>query len=150
LAQIPVPINQEGKTKIIDRSEFGIKTDLPDVTFLRKLSIEGRLRYFQGLGETPITITPAQGETFFFRSAIYSANDANVTTFTMTNDGQVREVVVLPIRSSGSTNIHSSIGMDSLVGNGSKTFTITTSEATANVSVFGWVENTSRIRGVTI
>ena len=40
--------------------------------------------------------------------------------------------------------------IDSLVGNGIKTFVISATGGTPQISFFGWTENTSRIRDVTI
>ncbi len=153
MTQVNVPITQKGKSRIIDRGEFGIPSTLPDLAFLRRLSIEGRLRFFQANGSDDITITPNEGETFFFLGAIYSHNEAaNTTIFTITNDGNVREIITAIALNTGAgpSIFQSALKMDSLVGNGTKTFTITANRDSAEMSAFGWVENTSRIRDATI
>ena len=146
MSRINVPLG--GKKQLEQsREQFSIPADSPDIAFLRKLSIAGRLRYPQGLGLTPITITPPEGETFFLRGAVYTGGGgAGSHTFQLLNDGNLRERVLVLATDS----FRSGIEMDSLVGNGARSITATTDNASARVSVFGWVENTSRIRDVTI
>ena len=131
-------------------SEFRIPADLPDLTFLRRLSIQGRLRYFQGdNGTAPfITITPNVGETIFIYKVICSNNAAAGNLFTMTNDGNLRFNVRLASTTTGGSTQEITL-MDSLVGNGTKTMLFDGS-GNGDISVFGWSENTSRIRDVTI
>ena len=133
--------------------EFRIPTDLPDITFLRKLSIQGRLRYFQenDLEANPISITPAEGETFFFYRAEFSNNSAVNSDVTIVNDGNTRWATRLLAASVGVQQYIVEY-IDSLVGNGVKSivFDATDGASLIDTSVFGWVENTSRIRDVTI
>ena len=130
------------------KDKFGIQL-LPDITFLRQLSIQGRLRYFQGTNATDpfITITPNVGETFFIYKIVISNNALSGNAFTFVNDSQTRMVVrIAPLDNGGSTQ--EITFMDSLVGDGTKTMTINGSQD-GDASIFGWVENTSRIRDVT-
>ncbi len=134
------------------KNQFRIDTSLPDIAFLRQLSIQGRLRYFQGSSNgvgTPITITPNIGETLFIYKIIptaLSSNDGAITQFTVTNDTQIRAVIGLIAGATGTIEINL---FDSLVGDSTKTFTIANDQNQAQASVFGWIENTSRIRDVT-
>ena len=130
-------------------SEFRIPADLPDIAFLRRLSIQGRLRYFQGSGTATITITPNTGETLFVYRVIISAADASATTFTGINDGNTRFTVQTGTTTTGLAPFTIDF-IDSLVGNSVKTFTITANRVTALASVFAWIENTSRIRDTAI
>ncbi len=127
------------------KNQFGIQL-LPDIAFLRQLSIQGRLRYFQGSGLTPITITPTIGETLFIYAISLSTDEeTNKTLFTVTNDGNVRELASIAPEGTAYT----SALFDSLVGDSIKTFTVVTNRAGGRVTVFAWVENTARIRDVT-
>ena len=130
-------------------SEFRIPADLPDIAFLRRLSIQGRMRYFQGADTSAgdiITVTPTQGETFFILHATMSSTNATARAQVI-NDGNVRADVLFL----GNSNYNFQIGIDSLVGNGVKTITLTSLTAgTYRGNLVGWVENTSRIRDVTI
>ena len=123
-------------------NDFGIQL-LPDLAFLRQLSIQGRLRYNQGIGTTLISIIPTEGTTQFFYSMILGSSAIGNNTFTVSNDGMTRIINIIDTTTTQFTLF------DSLVGNGSKAFTITASQASADASVFSWTENTSRIRDVT-
>ena len=133
-------------------SEFRIPTDLPDLTFLRRLSIQGRLLFEQkrsSATEDAITRTPAAGTTEFYYKIIASTQGTGSFTYSFINDGQTRFVVFTNLNS-GILDTHF---MDSLVGNGTKTMIINANEAgtaTGDLSLFGWTENTSRIRDVSI
>ena len=130
------------------KNQFRINTSLPDIAFLRQLSVQGRMRYFQGSDVTPITITPAIGETLFIGGGSWSGgSSATARTITISNDGNTREIV--RIDSSQTKQGIFQFGIDSLVGNSIKQFTVTGSGATTNFNVWGWSENTSRIRDVT-
>ena len=104
--------------------EFRIPTDLPDLTFLRALSIQGRLRYnqvsFSGGAGGSITIIPAVGETYFLYrvSATVSSGQSQLT---VTNDGNLRSsnLMNITIQPSQIVNI-----IDSIVGNGIKSLVI--------------------------
>ncbi len=134
-----------------DEEQFKIPVDLPDITFLRALSIQGRLRYFQGSSVgagTPITITPVVGETIFIYKIILSTKSgAGVTTFTLVNDTTTRGIFSPSATGTGIIEINL---VDSLVGNSSKTITIANNANSVDVTILGWSENTSRIRDVTI
>ena len=130
------------------KNQFGIDTSLSDLTFLRQLSVQGRLRYNQG---AVITIVPPTGETYFlYRVAISNTSNA-LGTFTLVNDGMTRVSLVLapPFEALGAGVATSALTidvMDSLVGNGVKSIVFTQTNGT--VTALGWVENTSRIRDV--
>jgi len=132
------------------KNKFRVDTSLPDLAFLRQLSIQGRLRYFQGStvgAGVAVTITPNVGETLFIYRILGSASTgAGVTGLTVANDGETRAVIV--VIASATTSIVLDM-FDSLVGDGIKSFTVENTSATnAQVSVLAWVENTSRIRDV--
>ena len=133
------------------KNQFRIDTSLPDIAFLRQLSVQGRLRYFQGSSAgagTLITITPNIGETLFIYKIIPTALtsiDGAITQITITNDTQVRLVIGLVAGATGTTEINL---LDSLVGDNIKTFTVANDQNTAQASIFAWIENTSRIRDV--
>ena len=132
-----------------DEEQFRIPVDLPDITFLRALSIQGRLRYFNGSGIAPISITPNVGETLFIYRTILSPNDANASTFTFVNDGNNRFTIVTGSATTGTDPSVIDI-MDSIVGDGTKVLTLTPNRDNSLCSLLGWVENTSRIRDVAI
>ena len=133
-----------------DSEQFRIPVDLPDLSFLRALSVQGRLRYFQGDNTTDpfITITPATGETFFIYKLVLSNNSASANPFTFVNDGNTRLIARIATIAAGGSSQEITF-MDSLVGDGIKTMTIN-GGFDGDASIFGWVENTSRIRDVTI
>ena len=125
------------------RNQFTVNTSLPDLTFLRQLSVQGRLRFFTADG-SDITITPNVGETIFvFRFLISNAATAQ-TDHTFINAGVTRMVVTVPSLDTVVSDI-----MDSLVGDGVKTMTLNV-EANTQATILAWSENTSRIRDVTI
>jgi len=114
------------------------------------MSIQGRLRYFQKdiTSGNDLEITPANGETMFVYSSSYSIG-ANVNAeVTISNDNMAREVFLIP-KNSTPVVPYVSPYFDSLVGDNVKMFMFATSASTVRVSVFAWVENTSRIRDVT-
>ena len=126
------------------KNQFRINTSLPDIAFLRQLSVQGRLRYFRGSGVSAITITPTVGETLFIYKVILSNSNTTLgTTFTIQNNGITRYVILINSLTSIQTDM-----FDSLVGDGTKTFTAVANRAEGGVTMFGWVENTSRIRDV--
>ena len=136
------------------KDKFGINTSLPDIAFLRQLSVQGRLRYFfatstgTGANEDVLTITPPSGETFFFITARYDV--LSDRTIQLLNDGEVREqYAIFPLINSF---VISNIKMDSLVGDGTKSIIVrrvsTGASGDLTVNLMGWVENTSRIRDV--
>ncbi len=130
------------------KSQFGIDTSLPDLSFLRQLSVQGRLRYFVGGNNT---ITPNEGETLFiYKVTISNPSNAAAITFTLLNDGQTRLTVTLsPVFTANAGTSTSAMDIpifDSLVGDGIKAITTTGS---GNVTILGWIENTSRIRDIT-
>ena len=131
-------------------SEFRIPADLPDITFLRRLSIQGRLRFFQGTEATNpyITITPNIGETLFIYRVIFSNRAAATNTLTVVNDNQTRISLAIQSATSGASTVIIDI-LDSLVGNGISTITLDGS-GNGSATILAWVENTSRIRDVTI
>ena len=139
-----------------DNEQFRIPVTLPDITFLRALSVQGRLRYLIGEVTTTdadaITITPAVGETFFIYRIVLSQTTSGVT-FSLFNNENERFRIGLGVSGVVSANTEIIDMMDSLVGNSVKVirvFANITTNSVARVSLFGWVENTSRIRDVTI
>ena len=134
------------------KSQFGIDTSSPDIAFLRALSIQGRMRYFNGIGtgvSTIVSFTPTTGETFFFLRGEVSTGSAN-PTFRVENDGNERLTGIIGTDfNAGHRDIN--IGIDSLVGDGMKTYSILnlTAVVTVRAVMVGWVENTTRIRDVT-
>ncbi len=132
-----------------DEEQFKIPTNLPDITFLRALSIQGRLRYVLSDLEASAAalFTPVEGETFFMYRISLFHTGSGTGTFLVVNDGNTRFADTRGVGNSTEYNI-----VDSLVGNGSKTIGVTsTSTANANrITMLGWVENTSRIRDVAI
>ena len=130
------------------KNKFRIDTSLPDITFLRQLSVQGRLRFFQqDLTADPISIVPPTGETFFFyRAQVFNRSTTNSTVI-ISNDGIDRwNQILLSVSFPVTWTIDF---IDSLVGDGTKAFTMTSSASLVRASLFGWVENTSRIRDVT-
>ena len=136
-------------------SEFRIPTDLPDLAFLRRLSIQGRLFYdFAAVASTTtaITRTPAPGETEFYYATIVNGSGVGVGNnilFEFNNDGNLR----LSLNANDTNPTQYIPFVDSLTGNGVKTFTVVATETgtgLGNVTLFGWSENTSRIRDVSI
>ena len=123
------------------KNQFRIDTSLPDLPFLRQLSVQGRLRYFQATvtNAAPLTITPNNGETMFVYRIMSSVISGGNLSFL--NDGQTRytsgSAVAIPVIIEL---------MDSLVGDSIKAFTVIASTGSQLVSVFAWIENTSRIR----
>ena len=127
------------------KDKFRIDTSLPDLAFLRQLSVQGRLRYFTGTSATTpaITITPNIGETIFIYRIFFANTSASANSFTYINDGNTRIVQTL-----GTVNFEFTI-LDSLAGDGVKTMTFDGSQ-TESITVLGWSENTSRIRDASI
>ena len=132
-----------------DEQQFRIPTDLPDLSFLRALSIQGRLRYNTASGSNGVTltITPAVGETYFLYKVLAS-KVSGTGVLTVTNDGNQRIEMALDVTLVPTIQIEL---VDSLVGNGVQTLVVAIgTNATGNLTALGWVENTSRIRDVTI
>ncbi len=138
-----------------DEEQFRIPADLPDLTFLRRLSIQGRLWFEQATASVTTTAlisrVPPTGATDFIYLMITSAS-GNVGTgysVTLNNNGMSRIIAFQnSLAGAGTFPI-----IDSLVGDGNKAYTIDVTETAASVlriSLFGWTENTSRIRDVAI
>ena len=139
------------------KNQFRVPTDLPDLTFLRALSIQGRLRYdrLAATATDTLSITPATGETRFIYQILFNLNGTGVWTITISNAGITRAVFNLQSTSNGGANLNFVYTyLDSLVGNGTDSIDILATEASGtasmNITTFGWAENTSRIRDVTI
>ena len=130
------------------KNKFEINTSLPDLAFMRQLSVQGRLRYFnESVAPTgTTTIIPPTGETFFFGGLVAQAA-GNAGSITITNDGNIRAAMICSATANGGIQIFSNF-IDSLVGNGLKTFTVTVANTDIIYSLWGWVENTARIRDV--
>ncbi len=80
------------------KEQFRIPVNLPDLSFLRALSVQGRLIYQTGSVANDaadiITITPSNGSTLFVYRIIFSSF-ATVATFTSKNNGITRILVTL-------------------------------------------------------
>ena len=134
------------------KNKFRIDTSLPDLAFLRQLSVQGRMRYFAGTGRSsgasPISFIPNIGETFFAVGGYYSGQSASALSITVSNDGNTRTRLTFPsaVAFFGTFDF----GIDSLVGDNIKAFTVSaTAVNQSDFTLWGWVENTSRIRDVT-
>ena len=127
-----------------DKEQFRIPTNLPDLSFLRALSVQGRL-FYQVAVATDNDVIPATGATFFCYQVVISNAGATARTIVISNNSQTR----LSIRINAQTVLVIPF-FDSLVGNSSKVFTVTPSGAATEITVLSWIENTSRIRDVTI
>ena len=133
--------------------QFKIPANLPDITFLRALSVQGRLIFVQGsitsaVAGTIAEIIPVNGSTLFVYRVVISNTSGTLPIIEIQNDSNVRENIIVP-----ANTINNSRFVDSLVGNSSKSFRVeklTATGATQFASIFGWIENTSRIRDVTI
>ena len=135
-------------------SEFRIPTDLPDLAFLRRLSIQGRLfnligSHGQATAADIITFTPAAGQTIM----IYELNliASGQSTFTLSFGGETRFAYNVN-GIAGSVGQYQGNYFDSFVGDGSKQLVLAVDD-TAGVRqgfILAWRENTSRIRDVTI
>ena len=135
------------------KNQFKIDTSLPDLAFLRQLSIQGRLIQESGdevlgLAKTVITLTPASGETIFIYSMHLQSTSTSI--WTVTNSGTERGKFQTLGVAGGSPGIYSEPYFDSIVGDGTKTLTIKVniSGAPKVATLLGWKENTSRIRDV--
>ena len=134
------------------KNQFTLQTNLPDITFLRHLSILGRLRNFNGSdttsspsGLTLITVTPTVGETLFIYSATLGQTGAALGLSINWDDTQRLGISL-------SQNTVTIPYTDSFVGDSVKKLTVTWDASVAgtkSVTLLGWVENTSRIRDIT-
>ena len=137
------------------KNQFGIKTSLADISFLRQLSIQGRLRYnfLSTTATQTLTVTPNVGETRFFYKVIFNMRTSSSWQFTIANNGITRSTINLSTDGTLVSKEFTYDLFDSLVGDNTKTFTIIATEvggaARATVTLLGWSENTSRIRDVT-
>ena len=138
------------------KNQFRIDPTLPDLAFLRQLSVQGRLFQRQGFTAsgtavvTLITLTPAAGETFFIYSLVLETSAT--VTWTINNGGKEITFVTLGVAAGAKGEYGVGKYFDSIVGDGIKTYTVTHNNiggaklATMNA----WRENTSRIRDASI
>ncbi len=131
------------------KNQFRIDTSLPDLAFLRQLSIQGRLRQQNAFksassAATLITLTPATGETLFIYSMFLASTLLSV--WTVTNKNDVKTFRTLGV--TGSSNNYNAPFFDSIVGDGTSTFTIAIDAAAGvrTATILFWTENTARIR----
>ncbi len=140
------------------KNKFRIDTNLPDIAFLRQLSIQGRLFFAQAntsaTDTTLITRTPVTGSTEFYFKLILNVSSVGRYRFDITNSGNTRIDTDVAATSAEATQTEHISFFDSLVGDGMKTFNISATElsgtGSTRVSLFGWSENTSRIRDAAI
>ncbi len=135
------------------KNKFTINTNLPDLAFLRQLSIQGRLRTFSGANATAdptginiFTRIPASGETIFVYSLQVSTSGAQITIIA---DWGTDRRISIPVNSTSSPIIIPYF--DSFVGDGTTDLTVTWGSNTAGTKsavMLGWTENTSRVRDV--
>ena len=139
------------------KNQFRIDTSLPELTFLRQLSIQGRLRYdFRTFTVTDtFSITPTIGETrFIYQIIINLGVDIGRWQFDISNNGNLRSRIVVETTTAIRNDTFTYNLFDSLVGDGIKSIDIIASElagtaSSPSITVLGWSENTSRIRDVT-
>ena len=136
------------------KNQFRIDTSLADLAFLRQLAVQGRMRYFQGFENAtthdPIEITPTIGETLFIAGGSWSGGSGSSITIIVRNDGNIRDIKFIL---GGQGNMAGSweFGVDSLVGDGIKQYTVTSSLVNSSkFTLWGWSENTARIRDVAV
>ncbi len=140
------------------KNKFRIDTSLPDLPFLRQLSLQGRLWYEFAKGSATATDviirTPASGTTDFISQIIINCSGVAANTETagfkleFFNDGNPRFEIFQDAFHTTTIIPY----MDSITGDGMKAFTVNATEtgtATFRVTMLGWTENTSRIRDVT-
>ncbi len=136
------------------KDKFKLNTSLPNITFLRHLSVLGRLTYdfTAATGTSTISITPAVGETQFIYQIIFNISSTGSWTISIQNNGIERSRITISTIDLQSDTFTYDI-VDSLVGDGTKSLDIVLTElggsATMSVTILGWNENTSRIRDVT-
>ena len=149
------PVDQFLKSLSGNDNKFGIQL-LPDITFLRQLAIQGRLVYEQATTNdqgafTLLSFVPANGSTFFYLGCTTGNQSNAAVPHALDNDGMRRELITTPANSSFTFAMQG--GGDALVGDGIKAYTVErlteAGSRTTSASLFGWVENTSRIRDVT-
>ena len=136
------------------KNQFRIDTSLPDIPFLRQLSIQGRLRTFSGANVTAdssginiFQFIPASGETIFIYSLQVAMSSVNLVNIVV-NWGIDRRIL---LTTSSTASPLSVPYFDSFVGDGTKVLEVTwLSSVVGNksASMLGWTENTSRVRDV--
>ena len=136
------------------KNQFRIDTSLPDLAFLRQLSVQGRLTFNTlDVNDTgTLSITPNTGETQFIYQVIFNSNlVGNWTVQILNND--IERAKFRVNASTGDSKSFTFNVLDSLVGDSIKSIDVilTRSSGTSSMTatVLGWKENTSRIRDVT-
>ncbi len=132
------------------KNQFRVPTDLPDLAFLRALSVQGRLTYnfFRNTVSTTNSLTPANGETQFIYRIIYNlSNTGSDWTAALFNNNIERSRLQFDLSTSDGSLTYTFDLMDSLVGDGMKTFDFINTEIAGSgalaTTVLGWKENTS-------
>ncbi len=141
------------------KNQFRIDPTLPDLGFLRQLSIQGRLRTFsgsfglaQGLDNSIISTVPDNGTTLFIYSARLSTTGGAITIQVKYEDDFRLSVPVIGTNGLA-TGVFTSPYFDSFVGDGVKELKVGYTQNVSGTKVgilLGWVENTSRIRDVAV
>ncbi len=129
------------------KTSLDLDTITSDLEFLRKLSQDSRIQFFQDQSTTSgdlITVMPDTGSTFYFLGCVVQNTDTVAGTFRIDNDGTTREVVELQ---AGET-YEFKIPIDRLVGSMSNTFVLVaeTANTSSQSSLFGWNEKTKKIQ----
>ena len=136
------------------KNKFRVDTSLPDLTFLRQLSVQGRLTFDTiDTNETAtLSLTPSTGETQFIYQVIFNLNLVGNWTVQLLNNNIERAKFRVNSAVASSSSFTFNV-LDSLVGDSIKSIDIILTESSGTSSmtatVLGWKENTSRIRDVT-
>lgn len=128
------------------KNKFDIDTSLPDIAFKRQLAIQGRMRYFNGADNTvPISVVPPVGETLFIGGGGFTMHNLQTTnTIVTTVDGNRVSRQFSPANRAVFGIFD--FGILSMVGNNIREFRVVAGTTDATYYVWGWVENTSRLR----
>ena len=147
---IKVPIGR-GIAQQLERPQEKPVTLSNNIEFLRELMVKRRMVIETGLFATTgqgITITPADGTTFFFLKCICSNVDGtNPSDISIVNNSAARAQTIEVVNCLVDTTEESKMPIDMLVGDGVATFTclIAATQGTTRITVYGWNENTPRI-----
>ena len=134
------------------KNKFRIDPTLPDLTWLRQLSIQGRLTYdfkITTAGDD-LDLIPPVGTTQFVYKVYVSNSGGTGGAFQIFNTDTERLRIVFPAAGTGVFPTKEIPFFDSLVGDSIKTLSFRASAGSMRITILGWVENTSRIRDAAI